>query len=241
MPLWLLALGRFYLDTKAVKIPYLNIFLLLLPILIPTAAGVIIRRFWPKIADKISWFSRLWSVFFVIFVVGFGMYVNWYMFELIGSQAATVIPPSMLLPTLGYVIAFGIAKLARRKWKEAVTISIETGIQNAAIPIIILQGSFPQPEGDLAAVMPVATSLFFAVPLVLVWVVYTIWKRTRPDSKNKDSKNADEQREQDDTTKTEIGTLESRDDTARIENGTLESGLDGSKEVTRFWKVTLPN
>ena len=225
MPLWLFALGRFYLDPNAVKVPYLNIFLPLLPIVIPMAVGLVIRRFLPKIADKIAWFARPWSVVVIIYALCFGMYVNWYMYEIMGSQAAKVIPPSILLPTLGYVIALGVAVLARRNWKQAVAISIETGIQNSSIPIIILQGSFPQPEGDVAAVMPVATSLFFSSPLILAWVVYIIWKRICTDSKNGDAKIADEEKEQ--------------DDTKRTDSGTFESVLDNSTEVTGIWKAHI--
>ena len=249
MPLWLLILGRFYLDPEAVEIPYLNIFMLLLPVVIPMAVGVIIRRFSPKLANKIAVFTRPLSLAFIIYVIGFGMYVNWYMYEIMGSQAAKVIPAAVLLPTLGYVIALGIAVLARRKWKEVVAISIETGIQNSAIPIIILQGSFPQPEGDLAAVMPVATSLFFAAPLILVGIVYIVWKRTHPDANN-NSKYTTEG-EHNNTQHTENGTIESslngpaengafesglKDST---ENSNLGSGLNGSAEATWLWKACI--
>ena len=54
---------------------------------------------------------------------------------------------------------------------QAVTVGIETGYQNPSIPIVMLTGNFQQPEGDLGAVMPVATAFFTPVPLYF-WYLY---------------------------------------------------------------------
>ena len=56
---------------------------------------------------------------------------------------------------------------------RAATVGIETGYQNPSIPIVMLTDdkNFQQPEGDLGAVMPIATAFFTPVPLYF-WYLY---------------------------------------------------------------------
>ncbi len=176
MPLWIYAFGHFYLDDSHIEIPYLTVFRSLLTIVVPCAIGIIIRRFAPKVAEPIAKFCRPLSGIFVVYILTFGTYVNLYMYKIMGEMTE-VLPAAMLLPTMGYLCGLLLALLARRSKSAAVTISIETGVQNASIPIIMLQGNFPQPEGDLAAVMPVASSLFFTLPLLIAWVGIIIYER----------------------------------------------------------------
>ena len=138
MPLWMFLLGRLFVDPKRMSIPYLQIFRSLLTIIIPCLVGLLIKRFLPKLADPIARFTRPFSGIFVLYILSFGTYVNIYMYIIMGT-VPKVIPAAILLPLLGYSIAFGIALLLRRTKRSAVAISIETGVQNASIPIIMLQ------------------------------------------------------------------------------------------------------
>lgn len=58
----------------------------------------------------------------------FGLYVNRYVFFLMTWYTLLA---GMLLPWCGYIFAFAIATLLRQDYKDSITISIETGIQNA--------------------------------------------------------------------------------------------------------------
>ena len=98
------------------------------------------------------------------------------MFEVIGDDLL-IIPAAFLLPCLGYLCGFIVAVLLRRNRKIAVTIAIETGVQNASIPILVLQRNFPQPAGDLAAVMPVAAAYFYSIPILIVWACLVIYRK----------------------------------------------------------------
>ena len=129
-----------------------------------------------RVAGKIAKAIRPFSAIFVLYILVFGTYVNWYMFEVIGDDLL-IIPAAFLLPCLGYLCGFIVSLLLRRDRKVAVTIAIETGVQNASIPILVLQRSFPQPEGDLAAVMPVAAAYFYSIPILIVWAALVIYRR----------------------------------------------------------------
>ena len=98
------------------------------------------------------------------------------MFEVIGDEPL-IIPAAFLLPCLGYLCGFIFAIILRRDRRIAVTIAIETGVQNASIPILVLQRSFPQPDGDLAAVMPVAAAYFYTIPILCIWAALVIYRK----------------------------------------------------------------
>ena len=127
-------------------------------------------------AHKIAKFIRPFSAIFVLYILTFGTYVNWYMFEVIGDEPL-IIPAAFLLPCLGYLCGFILAIILRRDRRVAVTIAIETGVQNASIPILVLQRSFPQPDGDLAAVMPVAAAYFYTIPILCIWAALVIYRK----------------------------------------------------------------
>jgi len=188
MPLWIFALGRVYLDPSIVEIPYMSLARSILTIVIPLAVGIIIRKCSAKTADKFALYTKPFSGIFILYALGFGLYVNWYMFEIISNKPVQVIPSAILLPLIGYISGFALAKLTRRTNSQAVTISLETGVQNAGIPIVILQGSFPQPEGDVAAVMPIAVAIFYTVPIVIAWIIYTIYNKLNPEEDSEEEK-----------------------------------------------------
>ena len=178
MPFWMFFVGRLFVDSDRLAIPYWDIFRSLLTIVIPCLVGLLIKKFLPKVADFIAKITRPFSGIFVLYILSFGTYVNIYMYIIMGT-VPKVIVAAILLPLLGYSIAFVLAIVLRRTSRSAVTISIETGVQNASIPIIMLQGNFLQPEGDLGAVMPVATSLFTQFPIMFAWLGLLVYRKCR--------------------------------------------------------------
>ena len=51
--------------------------------------------------------------------------------------------------------------------QKVIAISVETGVQNTGIAIVLLRLSLPQPDADLAAVVPVCGSIMLFIPLFL--------------------------------------------------------------------------
>lgn len=97
----------------------------------------------------------------------------------------------MLMPISGYTIAYLAAKLMCQRWREARTIAVETGIQNAGegfvlfregtfllgIAILICQFSLYPPDSDMTIVMPVCCLLFTSAPLWMWLLGRTIAKK----------------------------------------------------------------
>ena len=174
MPFWLFALGRFYMNFNKIKIPYGNIVTGLIAIVVPCGLGILIRKFKPNIAHFIIKTIRPLSYAFIIFVVGFGSLSNIFIYILMGRHWY-IVPAALGLPYLGFLLGYVFSIILRQPRYRALTISIETGIQDTGIAIVLLQSSFPMPEGDQASSLAMAAALFMPLPLILVRAGLTIY------------------------------------------------------------------
>ncbi|CAH1775302.1 unnamed protein product [Owenia fusiformis] len=175
MPFWMWALGHVYVQDAQITIPFANIGYSLLALVFPIGIGLLIKRFSPKVADFLAKGTKWLSLFFIAYVFSFGIYANLYMYRLMGRQPEVILA-GIMLPWVAYGLAFALAMLLKQGVKRATTIAIETGIQDIAIALIVLQFSFPNPEADLAAVMPIATVMFTPLPLVAAFAIISIRK-----------------------------------------------------------------
>lgn len=62
-----------------------------------------------------------------------------------------------------------MAKTLKQIPADALTIAIETGIQNTGISIFLLR-SLPQPQADLTTVIPVAVAIMTPFPLLALYL-----------------------------------------------------------------------
>lgn len=113
------------------------------------------------------------SVGFIVYILTFGLYVNSYIYRMMISYPL-IVPAAFLLPWCGFGFGFLVARILRQPRPNAVTIAIETGIQNYSIAMVVLLGAFPKPYGDLAAVMPLVVAHFTPLPLFAVFLILTI-------------------------------------------------------------------
>lgn len=178
MPLWLFIVGRIYLSPD-VQIPYLVILRTLATFVGPCILGVLFHRIKPNWGKKVAKVLKPLALVFLLWIFTMGTYVNLYMWKLMGS-IPTIIPAGILLPWIGFLLGLSIATAFKQPRYRAITIAIETGIQNIGIPVVMLQGNFPQPEGDLAATMANAVGVFTPVPLYIALIVLLIKKKFCP-------------------------------------------------------------
>ena len=175
IPLWLFTLGQHFMPKDSnINIPYQNIFISLVGILIPVGIGIIIQKKKPDWARKIIKLLRPFLIIFLVFMFTFGVWVNMYIFKLF---TPSLILAGCLLPYLGFLLGGVAAFVLRQPFPRILTIAIETGIQNTGIPIILLRFSLPQPDGDLSLVSPVVAATFTPIPLLIAVAVMEIRKR----------------------------------------------------------------
>ena len=139
-------------------------------------SGIIIRKCKQAVADRLGKMIKPLALVFIIFLLSFGLYVNRYIYSQI-KTSFYILLPALLQPYIGFILSFLIAKyIARQPKHRCITIAIETGVQNVTIPMVLLQQSFPQPYGDLAAVMPVTTAHFTPLPMLFSFLGIIIYR-----------------------------------------------------------------
>ncbi|XP_068564309.1 hepatic sodium/bile acid cotransporter-like [Cebidichthys violaceus] len=122
-------------------VPYIEITISLVMILIPCGIGILINHYRPQYTKIIS---RVGLTFMVIAVFG----VIILSILAVGSSILTVLSPSLmassaLMPFIGYSFGYIISCLFRLNQSESRTVSMETGCQNVQVCSTILKLAFP--------------------------------------------------------------------------------------------------
>jgi len=138
-PLNLAFWGNLYEPTanilRSVKLdPFVLIRLVGLILGLPLLVGMLVRHYKPLLAEKLSKILRPLSIgILLLFVVG-AFYENWAIFiEHIHYVFIIVI----VLNFAGYFSGFYFAKLAGLSFRDQKTLSIETGIQNSGLGLLL--------------------------------------------------------------------------------------------------------
>lgn len=182
MPLWIYTLGRVFTDgldgqTK-VSIPFFNIFTTLLILILPLLAGIFIKYKLPRVTKILMKVITPITVFTIAILISVGIYTNLFIFEFFEPKVILV---GSMLPYCGYVLSGVICLILRQSWTKVKTIVIETGIQNQGIAILLMFTAFPPPDGEIAAVAPIASGVMTPLPLFVMTIIYLIYKRCNKD------------------------------------------------------------
>ncbi|CDS43400.1 sodium bile acid cotransporter [Echinococcus multilocularis] len=178
LPLLLFAFARFFTVIDVSAVPYGPIAANLLYLFVPVTAGLLIRHFRPTWADRLRRGVQPTSCIFLTYVIGFGTFANFSIFRLMGRYPLIIVIGAAL-PVIGYVAGFLMALLCRRSWPVVVAISIETGVQNVGVGILILISAIPQPQGDLGAVMPIIIAITTPIGLLIALIVRLVVRRRK--------------------------------------------------------------
>ncbi|CAD5214851.1 unnamed protein product [Bursaphelenchus xylophilus] len=166
-PLWMYTLGSVFFDNH-INVPLLKFIESLAIVLIPTSLGIFSIQFAPHWISKIKVVIKYFTWILVIVLTSVGIYANYYIFAFINWK---IVVASCVLPWSGYIIAFLFAVIMHQNFQNAITIAIETGIQNVGIAFTIMLYTFPEFEKDIAMVIPITVVLVTDKPLFLIWLV----------------------------------------------------------------------
>ncbi|CAH2270039.1 jg17892 [Pararge aegeria aegeria] len=149
MPAWLFSLGQVVFANANIVVPYLRIGMFVIGLFIPLAIGLAMQRFTPRISAFMVRILKGFSTLLLLFIITFAIVTNLYIFELMTWQ---ILVAGMGVPWLGYLAGYSVARLFRQPHRDALAISIESGIQNTGIAIFLLRYALPQPEADITTV-----------------------------------------------------------------------------------------
>ncbi|MEZ5002179.1 MAG: bile acid:sodium symporter family protein [Chitinophagales bacterium] len=114
-------------------------FMILILMLIPLTSGIYISNRFPRFAYKLQKFMRVFSLTFFAGFIIFGIAINLkYFYHLKGIVSLSVIG----LNALGFLIGYGFSYLMGLKEYDRRAVSIETGIQNSGLGLILVFNFF---------------------------------------------------------------------------------------------------
>ncbi len=150
-------------------IPYLNIVISLIMVLIPVIGGMILLRKspdWAKVAEEIASFMGIVVIIFLLgsFVIRHSNLMVLTPLSIIGGSILV----GLIGMIFGYFFAWGI-KLPPR-WRR--TISLETGIQNGPLSFAIVLASFTAPLDSQLLWVPIMYSAFIVITSSMVTLFF---------------------------------------------------------------------
>jgi BASS family bile acid:Na+ symporter len=153
-------------------------------ILLPVSLGVYANYRFPQTAKKASISGPLISVLAIVFITG-GIVAP--SAGIIAKYARLLLIGAALLHMIGFALGYVITKLLRYKEKEAITVSIEAGMQNGGLAAVLARQNFPLLP--LVAI-PAVFSAFLQTVIGGILAAYWSWKTSRNMRQNDILKNS---------------------------------------------------
>ncbi len=168
------ALIAFYSGAAGVTgefaIPASNVAQVLVVLLVPTLIGMVLRKVNPNVGATIELIGSLLGVVVIVFLV-----VSWVPrnYQLLLSTPWPVFVAAIGLGLVGMLLGYWLSRLLQQDRNRSRTISLETGIQNGPLAVLIVTLTFKGELQQQVLLIPVLYSLF----IVLTSSVITIWYR----------------------------------------------------------------
>ncbi len=156
--------------TGEFAIPASNVAQVLVVLLVPTIIGMILRKTNPNIGASIELIGSMLGVFVIIFLM-----VSWVPrnYQLLLTTPWYVFFASIGLGLIGMLLGYWLSRLLKQDTNRSRTISLETGIQNGPLAVLIVTLTFKGEMQQQVLLIPVLYSLF----IVLTSSAITVWYR----------------------------------------------------------------
>ena len=150
------------------QVPADQVIQLLVVLLVPTLIGMALRRYNANIGAVIELLGGIFGVFVIIFLIGSWVPRNWDLMMTTGPAVYTV---SISLGIIGFGLGYVLARGLRLSPVRSRTISMETGIQNGPLAILIAAMVFTGEQQQLVLLIPILYSIFIVCTstMILFW------------------------------------------------------------------------
>ena len=152
------------------SIPPANVAQVLVVLLIPTLLGMVLRKLNPNIGATVELIGSVMGVVVILFLI-----VTWVPrnYQLLLDTGPAIYAATIGIGLVGMLFGYWVARGLGQDTNRSRTISLETGIQNGPLAVLVITLSFaPALQEDLLLI-PVLYSLF----IVLSSTAITLWYR----------------------------------------------------------------
>lgn len=223
----------------SIEIPWANIFISLILVVVPCMIGLSVRHYnteW-KIGGKLiwQWMELLTTIFGLIFFIAAVVAAFLFYHEDMGTAPAALWIIAFLMEPVGALFGYSGATLLGLDRKDCRTIGIETGVQSFTLTMAIIVLSFSGEDRDKALIFPILYGVMYLVNSA--WIVFVLRYLVAP----LDNTEEDEAAEKNDadkeaakgTTAAAINASRTADLSTDAGGDEMESGKSGYQEVER--------
>jgi bile acid transporter len=151
-------------------IPPANVAQILVVLLVPTIIGMILRKVSPNVGATFELIGSMMGIFVILFLI-----VTWIPrnYQMLLDTPFFVYFATIGIGLMGMLFGYWVARGLGQDTNRARTISLETGIQNGPLAILVITLSFVGEQQQAVLLIPVLYSLF----IVLTSTAITLWYR----------------------------------------------------------------
>jgi bile acid transporter len=156
--------------TGEFKIPAANVAQVLVILLVPTVLGMLLRKWNANIGAVVELIGGFLGIVVILFLI-----VSWVPrnYQLLLTTPWYVYFAAIGLGVVGMLLGYWLARALKQDNNRSRTISLETGIQNGPLAVLIVTLTFSGVMQQEVLLIPVLYSLFIVVSSTLV----TLWFR----------------------------------------------------------------
>ncbi len=156
--------------TGEFAIPAANVAQVLVVLLVPTVIGMFLRKFNPNVGATIELLGSMLGIGVILFLT-----VSWVPrnYQLLLSTPWPVFFAAVGLGLFGMLLGYWLARLLQQDNNRSRTISLETGIQNGPLAVLIVTLTFSGEMQQQVLLIPVLYSLFIVISSSII----TVWYR----------------------------------------------------------------
>ncbi|MET1411772.1 bile acid:sodium symporter [Roseibium sp. HPY-6] len=158
-----------YASALDLTIPRENIIATLLILLIPVGVGMTLRRFNANAGAVTEFFGSILALVFIAFIALSWIPRNW---QFLLSTAPSTYFVAIMLGVFGIAIGYLFARALKLHPRNARTVALETGIQNAPLAIAIIVITFPAEQQQPIMAVGALYSLFIVITSTLVTLIF---------------------------------------------------------------------
>jgi BASS family bile acid:Na+ symporter len=156
--------------TGEFAIPASNVAQVLVVLLVPTVLGMILRKVNPNIGATIELIGSMLGIVVILFLI-----ISWVPrnYQLLAQTPWPVFFAAIGLGLIGMLLGYWLSRMLKQDSNRSRTISLETGIQNGPLAVLIVTLTFKGDMQQQVLLIPVLYSLF----IVLTSSAITVWYR----------------------------------------------------------------
>ncbi|RFA25364.1 transporter [Alkalilimnicola ehrlichii] len=151
------------------RIPSDNVAAILFVLLIPTVLGIVLRRSNANVGAVTELIGGVVGVLVILFLIGAYIPRN---LDLLSTTPKEIYIAAIGLGLCGFLIGYWFSRALRLNSAKARTVSLETGIQNGPLAILIVGMTFEGTQQQEMLLIPVLYSMFIVFTSSLITIYY---------------------------------------------------------------------